>query len=86
MALALADHGIRVNAVVPGHHRHRAGPGGAGQRGGEGRILSRTPLRRLGEPAEVAEVVAFLTSDASSYLTGEIVCVDGGRRVLNYTV
>jgi len=50
------------------------------------RILSRTPLRRLGEPAEVAEVVAFLTSDASSYLTGEIVYVDGGRRVLNYTV
>ena len=46
----------------------------------------RTPLRRLGEPAEVADAVAFLLSDAASYITGEIVYVDGGRRALNYTV
>ena len=50
------------------------------------RIMGRTPMRRLGEPVEVAEVVAFLLSDAASYLTGEIVYADGGRRVLNYTV
>ncbi|MFN9281032.1 MAG: SDR family NAD(P)-dependent oxidoreductase, partial [Betaproteobacteria bacterium] len=50
------------------------------------RILGRTPMKRLGEPAEVAEVVAFLLSDAASYITGEIVYVDGGRRALNYTV
>jgi NAD(P)-dependent dehydrogenase (short-subunit alcohol dehydrogenase family) len=50
------------------------------------RILSRTPLGRLGEPAEVAEVVAFLLSDAASYMTGEIVVVDGGRMTLNYTM
>jgi NAD(P)-dependent dehydrogenase (short-subunit alcohol dehydrogenase family) len=43
-------------------------------------------MKRLGEPAEVAEVVAFLLSDAASYMTGEIVYVDGGRRALNYTV
>jgi len=48
--------------------------------------LSRTPLRRLGEADEVADVVAFLLSDASSYITGEIVYIDGGRRALNYTV
>jgi glucose 1-dehydrogenase len=50
------------------------------------RIMSRTPMRRLGEPREVADVVAFLLSDAASYMTGEIVTVDGGRMALNYTV
>ena len=44
------------------------------------------PLKRLGEPAEIADVVAFLLSDAASYLTGEIVTADGGRMALNYTV
>ena len=50
------------------------------------RIMSRTPLRRLGEPAEVAAVCAFLASDAASYITGEVVAVDGGRLALNYTM
>ncbi|MEO7851339.1 MAG: SDR family oxidoreductase, partial [Rubrivivax sp.] len=50
------------------------------------RILSRTPLGRLGEPAEIADVVAFLLSAASSYMSGEIVVVDGGRMALNYTM
>ena len=50
------------------------------------RIMSRTPMKRLGEPGEIAEVVAFLLSDAASYLTGEIVYADGGRLTLNYTV
>ena len=48
--------------------------------------MSRTPLRRLGEPAEVADVAAFLLSSAASYMTGEIVYVDGGRLALNYTI
>jgi len=50
------------------------------------RIMSRTPMKRLGEPAEIAGVVAFLLSDAASYMTGETVLVDGGRMTLNYTV
>jgi NAD(P)-dependent dehydrogenase (short-subunit alcohol dehydrogenase family) len=87
MALALADHGIRVNAVAPGTIATELARKAVltGDEARE-RILSRTPLRRLGEPQEVAEVVAFLLSDAASYMTGEIVVVDGGRLALNYTV
>ena len=50
------------------------------------RILSRTPMKRLGQPSEIADVVAWLASDAASCVTGEIVTVDGGRMALNYTV
>jgi NAD(P)-dependent dehydrogenase (short-subunit alcohol dehydrogenase family) len=87
MALALADRGIRVNAVAPGTiatELARAAVLTSDE--ASARIMSRTPLRRLGEPEEVAEAVAFLLSDAASYMTGEIVVVDGGRMALNYTM
>lgn len=87
MALALADRGIRVNAVAPGTIATELAQNAVlGSDAARQRIMSRTPLRRLGEPAEIAAVVAFLLSDAASYLTGEIVYADGGRRALNYTV
>ena len=50
------------------------------------KIMSRTPMKRLGQPSEIADTVAYLASDAASYITGEIVVVDGGRMTLNYTV
>jgi NAD(P)-dependent dehydrogenase (short-subunit alcohol dehydrogenase family) len=87
MALALADQGIRVNAVAPGTiGTDLAKNAVLGSDEARARIMSRTPMRRLGEPGEVAEVVAFLISSAASYMTGEIVVVDGGRLALNYTV
>lgn len=87
MALSLADHGIRVNAVAPGTiATDLARSAVLTSDEARQRILSRTPMKRLGEPTEVASVVAFLLSDAASYLTGEIVTVDGGRMALNYTV
>jgi NAD(P)-dependent dehydrogenase (short-subunit alcohol dehydrogenase family) len=87
MALALAEHGVRVNAVAPGTIATELARNAVlTSDEARARILSRTPLRRLGEPAEIADVVAFLLSDASSYVTGEIVFVDGGRMTLNYTV
>ena len=49
-------------------------------------ILSRTPIGRVGEPAEVAKVVVFLASDDSSYIIGQTIFPDGGRMILNYTV
>jgi glucose 1-dehydrogenase len=87
MALALADRGVRVNAVAPGTiATELARSAVLTSEEARTRILSRTPMKRLGEPAEIADVVAFLLSDASSYVTGEIVVVDGGRMTLNYTV
>ncbi|MFN3415837.1 MAG: SDR family NAD(P)-dependent oxidoreductase [Caldimonas sp.] len=87
MSLALVDHGIRVNAVAPGTiATELARQAVLGSEEARSRILSRTPMKRLGEPAEVADAVAYLASDAASYITGEILYVDGGRRALNYTV
>jgi NAD(P)-dependent dehydrogenase (short-subunit alcohol dehydrogenase family) len=87
MALALADKGIRVNAVAPGTiATELAARAVLTSEEAKARIMSRTPMKRLGEPAEIADVVAWLASDAASYVTGEIVVVDGGRMTLNYTV
>ena len=87
MALALAPHGIRVNAIAPGTiATELAAKAVLTSEAAKTRILSRTPLGRLGTPDEVAHVAAFLASDASSYLTGEIIVADGGRMALNYTM
>ena len=87
MALALADKGIRVNAVAPGTiATELAAKAVLTSDEAKAKIMSRTPMKRLGEPREIADVVAWLASDAASYVTGEIVTVDGGRMTLNYTV
>jgi NAD(P)-dependent dehydrogenase (short-subunit alcohol dehydrogenase family) len=87
MALALVDKGIRVNAVAPGTiSTEMSAKAVLTSEEAKKRIMSRTPMKRLGTPEEVADVVAYLASDASSYITGEIIVVDGGRMTLNYTV
>ena len=87
MALALVDKGSRVNAVAPGTiATELAAKAVLTSEEAKARILSRTPMRRLGQPSEVADAVAWLASDAASYITGEIVVIDGGRMALNYTV
>ena len=50
------------------------------------RVLSRTPLGRVGDPYEIGQIAAFLASDAASYITGQTIYADGGRMALNYTV
>ncbi|MBI2238746.1 MAG: SDR family oxidoreductase [Actinobacteria bacterium] len=82
MAVEWAPHGVRVNAVCPGvidtpMLRIMDDPGQ-----GEAYLRERVPLGRLGEPGEVAAVIAFLASDAASYVTGVTVAVDGGVTAL----
>ena len=87
MALALVDKGIRVNAVAPGTiATELAAKAVLTSEEAKTKIMSRTPMKRHGQPSEIADTVAFLASDAASYITGEIVVVDGGRMTLNYTV
>jgi NAD(P)-dependent dehydrogenase (short-subunit alcohol dehydrogenase family) len=85
-AVAFASHGIRVVGVGPGTIMTDMVAGAFMQSAGNRAILSRTPLGRYGKAEEIASVVAFLASDDASYMTGETVYVDGGRRVLNYLV
>jgi len=87
MAVALAPHGIRVNGIGPGTIlTELARTAVLGNKEAERKILSRTPMGRMGEPGEIAQVAVFLASDAASYLTGQTVYADGGRLALNYTV
>jgi NAD(P)-dependent dehydrogenase (short-subunit alcohol dehydrogenase family) len=87
MALALAPHGIRVNGIGPGTiATEMAKKAVLGSEEAKRKILSRTPMGRLGEPEEIAAVAAFLASDDASYLTGQTIYPDGGRLGLNYTV
>ncbi|TDH37801.1 SDR family oxidoreductase [Pseudohoeflea suaedae] len=86
MALALAPHGIRVNAIGPGSIMTDMLAAVNNDPDAKNRILSRTPIGRVGEASEIASVAAFLASDDSSYMTGQVVYVDGGRLPLNYTV
>ena len=86
MALALAPHGIRVNAIGPGSIMTDMLATIATDREAKHRLLSRTPLGRIGEPEEIAAIAAFLASDDASYVTGETIYADGGRLALNYTV
>jgi NAD(P)-dependent dehydrogenase (short-subunit alcohol dehydrogenase family) len=81
LALDVGRHGIRVNAISPGYTRtailddyfERSGDPSL-----ERRILDAHPMGRIAEPAEIAEVVCFLASDAASFVTGADWAADGG--------
>jgi glucose 1-dehydrogenase len=86
MALALAPHGIRVNAIGPGTIMTELAKTLMTDEAAMKRILSRTPIGRCGEPSEVASVAVFLATDDASYMLGQTIYPDGGRLALNYTV
>ncbi|MGI9477993.1 MAG: SDR family NAD(P)-dependent oxidoreductase [Hyphomicrobiaceae bacterium] len=77
MAIELAEHGILVNAVAPGATRTRV----TGDGDPPETVMARMPLRRFGEPSEIAAVAAFLASDECSFTTGHVYCADGGFTV-----
>jgi NAD(P)-dependent dehydrogenase (short-subunit alcohol dehydrogenase family) len=86
MALSLAPHGIRVNAIGPGSIMTEMLAAVMDDEAARKRILSRTPLGRIGDPAEIAAIAVFLASEQASYITGQTIYADGGRLPLNYTV
>jgi len=86
MALALAPHGIRVNGIGPGSIMTDMLAAVNADPAAKSRILSRTPMGRIGEASEIAGVAAFLASQDASYITGQTIYADGGRLPLNYTV
>jgi NAD(P)-dependent dehydrogenase (short-subunit alcohol dehydrogenase family) len=84
LALEMAASGVTVNAVLPGMigtEKVEAMP-----REVKNRATARVPMRRFASPAEVAAVIAFLCSDASSYITGAWLPVDGGIGLSNLTL
>ena len=86
MAISLAPQGIRVNAIGPGSIMTPMLAEVLKDEKIRERILSRTPLGRFGRPMEIADIAAFLASDAASYITGETIFADGGRLPLNYVM
>ncbi len=77
-AVAFGKVGVRVNAVCPGYVETPIIEAIRGRKGGQEFLTSLHPMGRLGQPEEVAEVAAFLASDAASFVTGVAMPVDGG--------
>ncbi|HST40237.1 MAG TPA: SDR family NAD(P)-dependent oxidoreductase [Conexibacter sp.] len=76
LAREVAEHGVVVNCVTPGVIESPMLAGGPELRE---YVLARTPMRRVGQPAEVAELIAWLCSDACSFTTGAVLDISGGR-------
>lgn len=76
-ALELAPRNIRVNGVEPGMI-HTPAMANLGDAALEARIAAGIPLGRLGQPADIANAMLFLASDAAAYITGQTLVVDGG--------
>ncbi|MDN5749765.1 MAG: SDR family oxidoreductase, partial [Pseudonocardia sp.] len=78
LAAQWAGHAIRVNALVPGFFSSEMTEPLLSRPAGLAAVVGRTPLGRVGRPAELAGPLLLLASDAGSYMTGASLCVDGG--------
>ena len=78
LAVELGQANIRCNAIAPGYFATEANAAMVGDPGVTALLNSRVPLRRWGDPAEIAGAAVFLASPAASYVNGHVLTVDGG--------
>ena len=79
VARELAGRGVCVNAVAPGFIE--TDMTNALKEDAKTKLIENIPLGRIGKPDDIAEAVAFLAGDASAYITGQVLCVDGGMAI-----
>jgi len=82
MAVELSEFGIRVNCIAPGFiSTEMSAKALDDDPKRRTRVLERTPLHRLGEPADIANAAVFLASEAASFINGVVLPVDGGNSI-----
>lgn len=86
LAIGLAHRGVRVNAIGPGSIETDMAAVVLADEDSLARVMSRTPLHRMGQPDDIAGTALFLASDDSSYITGQTIYVEGGRLALNHVM
>ncbi len=86
LAVGLAHRGVRVNAIGPGSIETDMAAVVLSDEESLARVMSRTPLHRMGQPEDIAGTALFLASDDSSYITGQTIYVEGGRLALNHVM
>ncbi len=79
LSVEWARHGITVNAVAPGYFRTDLNAAALDDPEVGERLLKKIPLRRVGQPAELGPLLVYLSSDASAFMTGSVLVIDGGQ-------
>jgi NAD(P)-dependent dehydrogenase (short-subunit alcohol dehydrogenase family) len=85
-AVEIGEHNVRINAIAPGLIRTDFARALWENPVAEKRVNAATPLRRLGEPRDIAGAAVFLASDAGAYVTGQTIIVDGGVTIGGPTI
>jgi len=81
LALEMAAYGVRVNGIAPGAIETEMNKDVLESNWKKSEVIARIPMRRMGNPDEVADLVMFLISEKAKYITGEIISIDGGRHL-----